>query len=64
MENELLIFNAKYGNLEDVKHMVSIGANIHIDGERLSAENGHLEVIKYQGADIHVYYNYALRWSA
>ena len=45
-------------------------ANIHAENEfalRWSAQNGHLEVVKYlaeKGADIHAYNEFALRRSA
>jgi ankyrin repeat protein len=58
------------GNIEVVKHLVELGADIHSDDNsvlRYSVYNNHLEVVKYlveQGADIHAGNNISLRVSA
>jgi ankyrin repeat protein len=50
---------ARNGQLETVKYLVSVGANIHANDDyavQLAAGNGHLETVKYLvsvGADIH-----------
>jgi len=55
-----LWLSAKNGNILVIKHLVSIGVNIHANDETAlfqSAGNGHLEVVKYLvniGANIHV----------
>ena len=57
------------GNLDIVKYLIGLGANIHSYSESAlgtSAYHGHLDVVKYlvdHGADIHVDDKYPLRWS-
>jgi len=65
-----LVDLCEIGDLNGVKYLVSMGADIHIDKDhplKLSAWHGHLEVVKYLvsvGADIHAQDDYALRSSA
>ncbi len=65
--NRCLIDNCKKNQLEIIKFLVSLGADIRAKNDyavRLASENGHLEVVKYlvsQGADIRAKYDYAVR---
>src|SRR3990167_7402022 len=58
----------KKGNLETVKHLVSLGANIRSNKDyavRKASMYGHLEIVKYlveHGADIRAKNNEAVRW--
>ena len=62
-----LIDAARYGKLQEVKDLVSQGADTHANNEgalRWAAETGHLEVVKYlvdQGADVHIINDWVLR---
>lgn len=67
--SELLIKKTKEGQLEVVKYLVSIGANIHTNNEealKWSAWIGNIEIVKYLvslGADIHENNEEALKCS-
>ena len=69
-KDEALKLAAEYGNLEVVKHLLELGANLHADNDwalRSAAAKGHLEVVKYlveQGADLHAMNDWALRFAA
>ena len=46
----LLILSSGFGQLEIVKYLISIGANVHAQNDgalHWAAEEGHLEVVKY-----------------
>ncbi len=70
--DKTLLIASYYGKLDVVKYLVSIGANIHKNGNDNSAlynatRNGHLEMIQYlvsMGADIHSDNDYTLRCAA
>ena len=61
---------SKDGDLEKVKYLVSVGADIHADNDysiRIASERGHLEVIKFLvsvGADINSYNEYCVSWAS
>jgi len=67
VQSNSLFSLCKIGDLNGVKNLVSIGANIHADNEyalRWSAEDGHLDVVKYLlsiGADINIFDDFILR---
>ena len=68
--NQELYTAVKIGDLEKVKNLVSLGADIRIGDDwavRWASENGHLEIVKYLvslGADIRSYNDYAVRWAS
>lgn len=48
--DQLLRWSCESGSLNEIKFLVSLGANIHAHNNhpvRLAAENGHLEIVKY-----------------
>jgi len=65
-----LVDLCKKGDLNGVKYLVSMGADIHADNDAVlisSVYHGHLEVVKYlvsEGADIHTRYGAPLYVSA
>ena len=62
-------FAANAGQLDVVKYLVSIGADIHTETEyplRTAAEEGHLDIVKYLvsvGADIHARNDWAVNYA-
>ena len=65
------LFDAVEANdLEKVKYLVSIGADIRSNNDyavKWASENGHLEMVQYLisiGADIRSQNDYAVRWAA
>jgi ankyrin repeat protein len=66
----ILKWAAKNGDLELVKHLISIGCDIHADGDGplwIACWHGHLEIVKYlveHGADIHALHEYPLGCAA
>ena len=69
-KNDLLIESIIIGNLEQIKYLVSLGADIRSGNDfavRLASADGHLEVVKYLvslGADIRCFDDYAVRWAS
>ena len=70
-DKDLGLINASCnGDLEIIKYLVSLGADIHADNDSAIAytsRNGHLEVVKYLisvGEDIHVENNYAITYAS
>jgi len=68
--NDALQCGALYGNVEIVKYLMSIGADIHANRDwalQLSAMKGHIDVVKYlvsNGADIRRWDDYPLHAAA
>jgi hypothetical protein len=68
-KEEILIIASSNGDLELVKYLVSLGADIHILNEyalRLASRHGCLDVVKYLvsvGVDIHDANESALKWA-
>ena len=68
--NQKLIEASKTNNLEQIKLLISQGADIHAKNDyalRLSAEKGYLEIVQYlvnNGANIHAQDDETLRFSA
>ena len=64
--NHALQINARYGNLNIIRHLVELNTNIKIDYDLMlifSAFNGHIQIIEYlidQGVDITKSIKYAL----
>ena len=68
--NKRFIGAARNNQLDELKKLLSQGADIHADDDatlRTAAFNGHLEVVKFlitQGANIHANDDEPLRWAA
>ncbi len=68
--DDTIVASAKYGHLETVKYLISIGADYTDDDNcaiRWASYNGHLETVKYLvsiGADYTADNNYAIRWAS
>ncbi|AKI80641.1 putative ankyrin repeat protein [Acanthamoeba polyphaga mimivirus] len=67
--NSQLVNNCKTGNLNMVKYLIDLGADIKSDNNSAviyASKNGHLEVVEYlvsQGANIRANKDLAVRWA-
>lgn len=69
MLNEYLEYACKVGRTEDVKLLLSKGADVHAYNDyslRCASLFGHIEVVKLllnAGANVHAYHDDALAWA-
>lgn len=68
--NELLVRAAENGKVDNLRHLLQAGADVHAKDEkalRWAAREGHLEIVKIllqAGADVHANKDQALCWAA